>query len=95
MFYLRTFDEQGERNETIGDKYSVVYRGVDAERFRAIFKYVFCKDHVADLDESADDSSKNIYGFLEGEGVGHVPLDKENRYYVMTGNGKTFHNLGC
>lgn len=93
MYTLRTVEaNQKQTNQLIGDLYSFVDRDSNEEEFSDIFKDLFGKPHVADLDDTADDHTKNVYGFIQHLGC-TIPLYKENAYYIMTESGKTFSNL--
>jgi hypothetical protein len=99
MFILRQVTEKKMVSNTIiGDNYKVIYREENPEAFREIYKQVFGKDHVADIDETADETSKNCFAFLYSDGefvyseCWHA-LFKSESYWIMTDGGKTFDNL--
>lgn len=93
MYTLRTVESnQKQTNEFIGSFYQFIERDSSYEAFCSTFKNVFQRDHVADLCETADQYTKNVYGFIVTNN-GTNPLYKDNSYYIMTENGKTFSNL--
>lgn len=93
MFTLRRITKAGvQMNQAIGDSYTFVDREVCYDEFCRSFKHYFNRDHVADLDPTADDDTRNVYAFVE-----HVhfvqPLFKSQNNYIMTAGGKTFDNV--
>lgn len=93
MFVLRTiYNEKEVSNKIIGDQYNIVDRFVNPEFFRDIFKHVFGRDHVADLDETSDEKTKLCGAFI-GSAPEWIPLFKNNQHYVMMDNGKTFEKI--
>ena len=93
MFILRIISDKGvERNHSIGGDYSVIHREYNADQFREAFLGYFNKNHVADLDEEADEHTKGCYAFVEFGSV-LIPLYKDCKNYIMTGTGQTFDNL--
>ena len=94
MYTLRSFDNEGiESNLFLGKAYQLINREVNSEAFRKLYKKAFGKDHVADLDETATECSKDCMGFLTDEnGILHY-LSKKETYYVMSSDGKTFANI--
>lgn len=94
MFILRTFDPNGiEYNRTIGNSYKVVSREESYETFSEVYKKLFGKIHVADLDTESDKISKKIFAIILIEDGGRLPLYKDGKYYIMTPGGRTFDNL--
>jgi len=92
MFILRRYSSDGMQiNQEIGDCYTLIEREINYEEFSKTFKSVFGKNHVADLDESSDDDTKNCYAFIIGSSI--QPLYKSQRNYIMSSSGKTFDNL--
>ena len=97
MFTLRMLDNDGQINWYLGNSYSYTGRTENPKDFKRTYKNHFEKDHVADLDKTADDNSKDCVGFItSGEsGVISIFKNREHRYYVMSANGQTFANLTC
>lgn len=95
MFTLRTITEDGrETNQSLGKRYTVLSRELSSEEFKRSFKIKFNKDHVADMDETADNATRNCYAFVVGDnGECLTPLFYGQKNYIMTENGKTFSNL--
>jgi hypothetical protein len=93
MFILRRISSAGvEMNHSLGDGYTYINREYNVLEFRRSFKVFFDKDHVADLDETSDEDSKDVYGFI-GNGPFLQPLYKNQKNFIMTESGKTFSNL--
>lgn len=94
MFTLRRFNSQGvEMNQILGESYTFIHRQINPEQFRASFHTHFCKPHVADLDETADDDTKRVYAFVFDTNGAAYPLYKNQKAYIMTENGNTFSNV--
>lgn len=92
MFILRRITGTGvEMNQTIGKDYTVVYRDTNPEEFREAFKTYFLRDHVADLDPTADHDTKNVFAFVSGDIFQPVYRNQQN--YIMTESGKTFYKF--
>ena len=99
-FILRTIIANSEtlkssqHNLAIGSYYSLIFREEDYESFSEMYREEFKKSHVADMDESSDNLSKNTYGFLiYKDGSTTIPLYKNQQNYIMTENGNTFSNI--
>lgn len=93
MYTLRTVTASNNQiNQSIGGCYSVINRDFNYTEFKDYFRDMFLKEHVADLDDSADEYSKNVYAFVIWFGE-VTPLYKDSYYYIMTETGKTFSNL--
>lgn len=96
MFVLRqTNKKSSECNHMLGDSYNFVSRETNPDEFRRTYKIHFEEDHKDDLDDvNSTYNSVNCHGFVVyNNGVDIYPLYKGFRYYVMTGDGKTFDNL--
>lgn len=94
MYTLRTFDSKGiENNLSLGKSYRLINRHVNKEAFQEAYKKAFGKDHVADLDENATESSKECGGFLYDDNGILIYLNKTDTYYIMSSDGKTFDNI--
>jgi hypothetical protein len=99
MFILRSLNPVRVCVDSmIGDSYTTINRFESPEDFRKLFKEFFGRNHVADFDDSSDDASKHIPGFLIPKKPEHsldhvVPLWDNYTYYVMTDSGKTFCKL--
>jgi len=95
MYTLRRISSTGvEMNHAIGDNYTFIHREYNSDEFRRNFELVFEKPHVADLDDTSDDDTKNVYAFVcHHSGSIIQPLYKKQSNYIMTENGKTFSNL--
>jgi len=94
MFYLRLFSkDQTESNITLGSRYTHIHRHTSYDEFCKMFKSYYAKDHVADLDEGADDDTKNCFAFVWGDSGETIPIRKGRNAYIMTSDGKTFANV--
>jgi len=93
MFALRTVSNGVRSNQDLGTRYSVVNRETNPEQFRDTFKVVFLQDHVADSDPTADEITRNVYGFVISPQQGLFPLYKNDENYIMTDGGKTFESI--
>lgn len=93
MYTLRTILANNKQiNQSIGNVYSIVERDFNYQEFCDMFKMVFGRNHVADLDETADNFTKECHAFIQFMGD-TLPLYKHSNYYIMTESGKTFSNL--
>lgn len=93
MYTLRKVTESNTQiNLAIGDSYTYVNREQNYEDFKKDFYNYFQKNHIADLDETADKHTKEVFAFISFQGQIY-PLYKNDSYYIMTENGKTFSNL--
>lgn len=96
MFILRIIDrENDEMNLSLGDSYNVVDRFSNYDHFCRCYKLHFGNNHIADLDESSDDISKNIFRFITYGPYGETlqPINLKHQNYIMTDSGKTFCRL--
>lgn len=93
MYTLRNIDVNGCSNHSLGESYSTVSRFENPVRFRELFKDVFEKDHVADLDESSDIDTKNVIQFVLGANNFIIPVYQNESYYIMTNSGQTFEKI--
>lgn len=80
-----------ESNLILGDSYQVIRREENYEKFCEAFKSTFLRNHVVDLDETADNFTKNCFAILVTDhGSKLHPLYKNVTYYIMTGEGSTY-----
>ena len=94
MFILRTIQASGVAiNTELGEQYLVIQRFVHPELFRTQFEEYYGKNHVADLDEKSDDTTKGCVGFIHNSESEVLPLLKHDQYYIMTESGKTFEKI--
>lgn len=93
MYTLRVVTEGSIRNHSLGNFYHTTNRFEHPERFREIFKEVYGRNHVADLDPESDDDTKNIIGFVTGNTDWTIPIDQRESSYVMTESGNTFERV--
>lgn len=94
MYTLRSITKGLQRNENLGSNYSLVHRDYNYAEFQRQFKFVFDKDHVADLDLQSDGDTKGVFAFVVSENGGQIfTLLKDVDYYIMTDTGRTFDNL--
>lgn len=95
MYTIRRITESGvEMNKSLGDSYTLVHRAYNYKEFSKVYERIYGKCHVADLDETADDESKNCFAFVTGEGGAYVqPLYCTQRNYIMSSDGKTFDRI--
>lgn len=93
MFTLRRYSKFGvQMNQEIGDNYSFIERECNYNEFCINFERFFKKGHVADLDPTADQDTKDVYAFIGNGSVLH-PLYKNEHNYIMSSSGKTFDNV--
>lgn len=93
MYTLRRITEDNTQiNLSIGESYCYDDREQNYEEFKNHFHNYFQKNHVADLDNTADNDTKLVYGFISFQG-NLMPLYKNQMNYIMTESGKTFSNL--
>ena len=93
MFTLRTFTEDSEVNNYLGEQYEVIKREESYERFCDLFEKHFEKDHLADCSPSADEHTKRCFAFVLNEKEETIPIYKGQKNYIVTASGKTFSNL--
>lgn len=93
MYTLRTFTEDSEVNNWLGNHYEVVMREQSYERFQNLFRNFFEKDHVADLDPTATEITQRCYAFVINEKEQPLPVYKGQKNYIVTVGGKTFSNI--
>lgn len=93
MYTLRTFTETSEVNNWLGAQYEIVRREESYDRFTDLFLDRFDKEHVADLDPTADEETKECYAFVITEGEEVIPVFKCQKNYIVTGSGKTLDNI--
>lgn len=94
MYTLRTITSSGlQSNRLIGKAYAIIYRDESYDEFKDVFKKTFNKPHVADLDETSDDDTKQCYAIIIEDGSIFRPLYKKQKNYIMTSEGKTFDNV--
>lgn len=94
MYTLRKISGQGvQMNFYLGKSYTVIDRFVNYEDFKNCFKTWYGREHVADLDPTADNDTKTTYAFISDyEGNMHA-LWMGQSNYIMTESGQTFSNL--
>lgn len=93
MYTFRTITSSNKQiNQLIGDDYSFIDSHVNYDEFSDVFLECFGINHIADLDETANELTKTCHAFLEYKGE-YIPLYVKNNYYIMTESGKTFSNL--
>jgi len=93
MFALRTIIGNRQYNKALGHEYQIIERDVEYDAFCDFFEETFGYSHVADLDDNADNYTKDCYAFVITQGFKPIPLYKKQLNYVMTESGKTFSNL--
>jgi hypothetical protein len=81
--------EFGTFDQSLGECYGIVNRFENPKIFREYFKQVFNKQHVDDLDESANDDTKNIIGFVTSSKDSIIPIYQGNSFYIVSESGKT------
>ena len=79
-------------NQMIGDGYTLIHRETNYDDFCKTFEAVFQIKHVADLDETSNEDTKDCYAFV-CNGLFVQPLYKNHKNFIMTSGGKTFDNL--
>ena len=94
MFTLRKVIDGIQSNQEIGEDYQVIERFTNYEEFCKAFETAFERKHVADLDDTSDNYTKNCYILLTVKGGSQIiPLYLNQQNYIMSDNGKTFSNL--
>lgn len=93
MYALRTFTENSEVNNWLGDQYEIIRREESYEAFAEQYRKYFDKSHVADNDPAADDISRRVYAFILNEHEQAMPVYKEQKNYIVTESGKTYSNI--
>ena len=93
MYTLRTITpENVVTNISLGKVYSTNCRFTSKKSFENFYKELFGEDHVADLDETSTESSRNckmIINTLDGL----YPIYSDNLNYIITEGGQTFEKL--
>lgn len=93
MFTLHTIIDGVGSYQFLGNHFQVIERETNYDEFCKAFESVFQSNHVADNDTEATNYTKNCFAFIfYGDGASR-PLYKNQSYYIMTDNGKTFKNL--
>ena len=94
MYTLRKVIDNIQSNQSLGSQYQVIDIETNYEEFCKAYKLLFRENHVADLEETSSNFSKNCYAIiLTKEGSELIPLYKKQYNYIMTESGKTFSNL--
>ena len=93
MYTLRTFTENSEVNNFLGEQYEVVRREESYTRFAELFQENFEKPHVADDDPTASEETIRCYAMVVNEKQEPMGLFKGQTNYIVTPGGKTFSNL--
>jgi len=89
MYTLTEVSKNITFHQKLGDRFSVIDRESSLDEFvrayNATNKYKLLEN---------EDINENIYSLIITEGgTDVIKLDKNNNYYVVTENGKTFKNL--
>lgn len=92
MYTLRTVSKRGSFNQYLGRVYNSVNRFEHRERFLDDYKKVFPNEHIADLDPTSDDNSKNVIGFIETSDGVLIPIYQYDSNYIMM-NGETVEHV--
>ena len=92
-FALRTFIDNRQYNKELGYEYQLIERDVEYDAFCCFFKESFGYDHVADLDDKADNYTKNCYAFVVTQSYKPIPLYRAHKNYIVSDSGKTYQNL--
>lgn len=96
MYTLRTINDGKNGavlNQKLGDCYTEVNRFEHPERFRELFKKVFNKNHVADLDSTSDTDTQQTIGFIISANYNIIPINQGLANYIMTESGRTFERV--
>lgn len=93
MYTLRTFTENSEVNNWLGEQYEVVRREENYDRFAELFEQNFDKPHVAEDCETADEHTKRCYAIVVNEKQEPIGVFKGQTNYIVTPGGKTFSNI--
>lgn len=91
MYTLRTITKNQTFNQCLGSSYTYIDRNCNYEDFRHYYKSCFGVEHVADLDDTATEFTKNTVGFIVVDSV--IPIYKDQWVYIMTESGQTFERL--
>lgn len=93
MYTLRAINKNGVQNHSLGEFYTSANRFEHPHKFRSFFEMVFKRDHVADLGEASDSDTKDVIGFIQGNGDYIIPIYQTDDNYIMTESGNTFERL--
>jgi len=93
MYTLRTFTENSEVNNWLGDQYEIIRREESYEAFAEQYRKYFDKNHVADNDPTADEISQRTYAFVINSKNEPMPIYKGQKNYIVTESGKTYSNI--
>lgn len=93
MYTLRHVYKDGtQTNSLIGNEYTLVMRFESHNEFNNIFKEFYGHFHVADGDETSNNTSMDCIGFLVTSKE-TIPINKSTDSYIMTEGGKTFQRI--
>lgn len=93
MYTLRTITPDNVvTNISLGKVYSTNCRFTSRESFENFYKELFGEYHVADLDETSTESSRNCKMIIKTLD-GLYPIYNTNESYIMTEGGQTFEKL--
>lgn len=94
MYTLRIITRSNtQKNFSIGSYYEIIDRDYNYENFCTEFEKFFERQHVADLDETYDHNTRDVFCFILFNNNEVKPLFKHDKIFIMTENGRTFNNL--
>ena len=94
MYTLRKVSKElGTSNESLGNYYTSINRFENPDRFRELFKKVYGRNHVADMDDKADEYTIGIIGFIMTSNDNIIPIHEGAAHYVVTESGATFERV--
>lgn len=91
-----TGDGNVTHHKKLGERFSVIDRETSPNEFEKAYNamYPAPRDGSERLNFKEADINKNTYSLIISEGGREIfELDKNNFYYIVTENGKTFKNL--
>lgn len=87
-----TGDGNVTHHQKLGERFSVIDREVSPNEFEKAYNILYKEPEVKLF--PIELINENIYCLIVSEGGREIlPLSKNNFYYIVTENGKTFKNL--
>jgi len=92
MFVLRRISGRGvQMNQVLGEGYTFVSQEESYDEFCRNFERHFEKPYLPDPNQKTDEEGV-VYAFVGNEKIVQ-PLFKNQKAYIMTGDGQTFANV--
>lgn len=91
---ITTTNENVTYHQKLGDRFSVIDRESSPKEFERTYNVIYQQPDAQGKYYELKDINENIHCLVVSEGGREIfQLDKNNFYYVVTENGKTFKNL--